>query len=101
MDLVKAIWVPYNPNEMRTTAFQFAENFKRLKGHIKAWASTKHIREDVDLKQVEGDLQRIYEGEGGGFLSFESRDAPTLLEGRRNNLLLEKEEVWRLKSMAT
>lgn len=85
----------------RSVAFQFADNFKRIKGHIKSWASAKCIREDTELKQVEFELHGIYEGEGGGHLTPESRDALTLLEGRRNTLLLEKEEVWRLKSRAT
>ena len=36
----------------------------------------------------------------GGFLSLESKEILTRLEGMHNSLLLEKEEAWRLKSRA-
>jgi len=35
MDLVKENWVPFNTEGPRTAAFQFADNFKQLKGLIK------------------------------------------------------------------
>ena len=49
---------------------------------------------------MEADLISIYEGEGGGFISQESKEILTQMEERRNQLLLAKEETWRLKSRA-
>ena len=37
---------------------------------------------------------------GGGLISQDSKEVLTRLEGRRNTLLGEKEESWRLKSRA-
>jgi len=94
------LWRPYDENHDRTAAFQFAENIKRLKGAVKEWAIAKRLREDAELKQVEAELLQIYEGEGGGLMTLESKEDLVRLEGRRNTLLLEKEEAWRLKSRA-
>lgn len=49
---------------------------------------------------MEEDLLSIYEGDGGGLISQDSKDFLIRLEGRRNTLLSEKEETWRLKSRA-
>ena len=84
----------------RSAALQFADNIKRIKVWIKDWSSEKRRREDAEMKQVEADLLLIYEGEGGGLSSQESKEALTRLEGRRNTLLLVREEAWRLKSRA-
>ena len=67
---------------------------------IKDWAVAKRSKDDAELKQVEAELLVIYEGEGGGFASQEAKEALSRLEGRRNTLLLEREEAWRLKSRA-
>ena len=93
-------WNPIVGENDRSAALQFADNIKRLKVVIKGWAAEKRRRDDAELKQVEVDLLEIYEGEGGGFTSQESKEALTRLEGRRNTLLLEREEAWRLKSRA-
>ena len=99
-NLVLAHWRIFDETLDRSAAFQFAENIKRLKGEVKEWAKAKRVREDAELKQIEAELLQIYEGVGGGFLTLESKEAMVLLEGRRNTLLLEKEEEWRLKSRA-
>ena len=55
----------------------------------------------MDLKQVEEELRLIYDGIGGGFQSQVDKDTLVSLEKRRNSLLMDKEESWRLKSRAT
>jgi len=60
----------------------------------------KRQREDQELKQIEEDLSKFYEEEGGGYLTQETKEALARMEGRRNALLHEKEESWRLKSRA-
>ena len=42
----------------------------------------------------------IMDMEGGGMLNQETKDTLVGLQGRRNTILLEKEETWRLKSRA-
>ena len=99
-ELVSSNWVPSQENINGTAAFHFADNIRRLKGLIKDWAADKRRREDLELKAIEHDLMIIYEGEGGGLISEASKADLVLLEGRRNSLLLAKEETWRLKSRA-
>ena len=84
----------------RSASLQFDDNIKRLKVLIKGWEAEKRSRDDVELKQVEAEILEIYEGEGGGFSSQQSKEALIRLEGQRNILLLEREEAWRLKSKA-
>jgi hypothetical protein len=36
---------------------------------IVAWANLKRQRDDQKLKEIEESLKRIYDSEGGGFLS--------------------------------
>ena len=50
------------------------------------------------MKTIEKVLVEIHNREGGGLLSQEDKDMLIRLEGRRNTLLLEREETWRLKS---
>jgi len=93
-------WTPFDRRLDGTAAFQFADNIKKLKRLIKDWSIAKNRREDAELKQVEEDLLRMYESDGGGLLSQDTKDALSRMEGRRNSLLCTKEETWRLKSRA-
>jgi hypothetical protein len=65
INLVNSLWVPYNSRAPLSASFQFATNLKRVKGPIKYWAHAKRIREDIELKQIEEDLSKIYDEEGG------------------------------------
>lgn len=58
------------------------------------------MKDDQELKQLEESLVALYEEEGGGLLMLASKEHLTRLEGRRNTLLQEREESWRLKSRA-
>jgi hypothetical protein len=53
-----------------------------------------------DLIDVEVSLQSIYDLEGGGYASPETKEALLSLEKKRRQLLEEKEKIWRLKSWA-
>jgi len=93
-------WVPFGRDCDRSAALQFADNIKRLKVLIKEWAVAKRKRDEAELKFLEDALLLLYEGDGGGFLSAESKEILVRLEGKHNIILLEKEEAWRLKSRA-
>jgi len=99
-DLLLNQWTPFDRGLDGTAAFQFADNIKKLKRLIKDWSKAKNRREDAELKQVEVELQRMYDSDGGGLISQDSKDTLSRLEGRRNTLLCVKEESWRLKSRA-
>ena len=92
--LILSNWVPFNPDNRLSTAFQFAENFARMKRLIKNWAMEKRRRDDHELRQIEKEIAAIMDLEGGGMLNHESKDNLVGLQGRRNTILLEKEETW-------
>jgi hypothetical protein len=94
-----------SPGQHQSTTFQLVENMKRIKEKVKPWAFQKRQNEDKELKQIESELQRLSEeegggGGGGGVSTPESKITLLHLEKRRNKLLKEKEESWRLKSRA-
>ena len=60
----------------------------------------KKLREDRELKLLEEEISRILEGDGGGMMNQETKENLITIEGRRNTLLLEREDIWRLKSRA-
>jgi hypothetical protein len=73
---------------------------KRLKEETICWANQRRIRDNQDLKAIEAELKSIYDSEGGGFLSNDSKDQLVSLEARYRKLLADREEDWRLKSRA-
>ena len=81
-------------------SLQFAGNFPRIKGLIKKRAGDKRSREDHELRQIEKDIYNIYDLEGGGYVTQESKDSLVNLQGKRNTIVLDKEETWILKSRA-
>ena len=98
--LILSNWVSFSPDHRLSVAFQFVENFSRLKRLIKHWAVEKRRRDDNELSQIELAIVDMMDMEGGGLLNQESKDTLVGLQGHRNTLLLEKEETWRLKSRA-
>ena len=99
-NLILTNWVPYNPASRLTTPLQFADIFSRLKGLIKKWSGEKRSREDLELRQLEKDIYNIMDLEGGGYLNQDTKYSLVRLQGRRNTILLDKEETLRLKSKA-
>jgi hypothetical protein len=55
----------------------------------------------LELKELESQLNLILEEWGGGFYTTHAKLNLLKLEERRNRLLKEKEETWRLKSRVT
>ena len=66
MNLISSRWIPYDLGNRLSMSFQFAENIRHLKDAIKAWAVDKRLRWDKDLHQIEFELSRIYNMDGGG-----------------------------------
>jgi len=98
--LIKENWVLYDNQATLSASFHFMENIKKLKSIIKSWSFLKKQREEAELIQLEKELSQVYDSEGGGFRSQEEKEDLIRKEERRNILLKEKEETWRLKSRA-
>ena len=91
--LISNIWIPHDPGNRSTAAFQFAMNIRNLKDVIKVWAVDKWKRVDKELQHIEIELSRIYNMDGGGMMNQMEKDLLIRLEGRRISLLLDKEET--------
>ena len=52
------------------------------------------------MRQIEKDIYNIMDLEDGGYLTQESKDSLVNLQGKRNTIVLDKEETWILKSRA-
>ena len=89
-ELILSNWVPFNPENQLTATFQFAENISWIKGFIKRWA--------VDKRSLRRKFIPSWIWRGWGGLDQKSKDSLVRLQGRRNSILLDKEETWRLKS---
>ena len=98
--LIHINWVPFNPENRLSTAYKFADIFSQIKRFIKSWAVDKYSKEDLELRQIEQEISATMDLEGGGMLNQETKDSLVRLQGRRNIILLDKEETWRLKSRA-
>jgi hypothetical protein len=100
LKLVWENWTPFNPESNSTVGLHFVKNLQRLKEKTKSWAYQKLLTEDLELKDLELQLKLLSEEEGGGFATSEAKINLLKLEERRNRLIKEKEETWRLKSRA-
>ena len=69
VNLISTHWIPFDPGNRNTTAFQFAANIRLLKDAIKSWAVDKPKKVDRELHQIENELSRIYNMDGGGMLN--------------------------------
>jgi len=56
------------------------------------------LKDDRVLKEVEKDLEVLYNREGFGFMN-EKQKIVKVLEDKRRHILLEKEKEWRLNTL--
>ena len=69
VNLISTNWIPFDPRNKMSAAFQFAANIRLLKDAIKSWAVDKRKRVDRELQQIENQLSRIYNLDEGGMLN--------------------------------
>lgn len=98
--LVKDLWTPYSPVRHGAVAIHFVWNLGRIKQATKRWAFTKRENDARDLAIIEKELGNMMRDPVSAFSSEEKRDALVLLEKRKQVILKEQEEAWRLKSRA-
>ena len=61
------------------------------------WAHNKRLKDEQEIKYIEDEFQPMYDSDGGGYDSQESKDHLGELEGKKIVLLAEQ-VVWRLKA---
>lgn len=99
-NLIKSLWIPYNPETHRSIAIHFVENLGRTKQATKKWAHEKKVKDEQELKDIELVLEEKMSDPVKAFSSEEEKEVLIIMENRRHTLLKEQEETWRLKSRA-
>eukprot|EP00253_Pinus_taeda_P023807 PITA_23807 len=76
------------------------ENIKRLKKATISWAKDWKAKQNEDFNRINEELQNLESIEEDGYTTQETKDKIIHLEKLKNQILLAKEEEWRLKSRA-
>jgi len=76
------------------------ENLKRLKKATMKWAKDRKANQTAELSSIKEKLMKLESVEEDGYSTQASKDRILFLEKRQSQILLEKEEEWRLKSRA-
>jgi hypothetical protein len=98
-ELVKSIWIPFNPNIHGTASPHFVDNLKCLKKATIPWAYAKRVRDDCELMHIDNMIQTKQESVGWGYNTLDDKKEMVCLETRKRVLFTEKEETWHLKSI--
>ena len=99
-NLFKETWIHPDGRSQEGKGFLFMENLKKLKKATIEWEKSRRERQKEDLVLINEELQRMECTEIDGYRSQESKEKILLLEKQRDQILLSKEEEWRLKSRA-
>ena len=98
--MVKEMWTPRPQNSLEHAGIHFYQNMKRIKEATISWAHTKRVNDDKSLRDCELAINSLLHSPGMGYLDDQAKDELLSLEKKRNVILCEREELWRLKSRA-
>eukprot|EP00253_Pinus_taeda_P034952 PITA_34952 len=87
-----------NSNESKS--FLFMENLKRLKKATISWAKERQKKQNEDLIKIREELKSLESIGADGYSTQATKDRILSLKKAQNQILLAKEEEWRLKSRA-
>jgi len=73
IESVKEYWIPFDTNSGTPSTVHFFSNLKKVKQDTITWAQLKRFIEEKDLNEVEEYLNSIYEFDGGGHSSPNSK----------------------------
>eukprot|EP00253_Pinus_taeda_P014791 PITA_14791 len=76
------------------------ENLKRLKKATISWAKERQKKQNEDLIKIREELKELESVDADGYSTQASKDRILSLEKSQNQILLAKEEEWRLKIRA-
>ena len=98
--LVKEMWTPRPQNSLEHAGVHFYQNMKHIKEATIPWAHAKRVNNDKTLRDCELAIDRLLHSPRMGFLDYQTKDELLSLEKKRNVILCEREQSWRLKSRA-
>eukprot|EP00253_Pinus_taeda_P035349 PITA_35349 len=99
-NIFKKTWIHPDRSAREDKSFLLMENLKRLKKAVISWAKERQKNQNEDLLKIREELKNLESIEADGYSSQASKDRILHLEKLQNQILLAKEEEWRLKSRA-
>eukprot|EP00253_Pinus_taeda_P030057 PITA_30057 len=99
-NLFKQTWKHPEANAHEDKGFLFMENLKRLRKATISWVKARKEAQNEDFNKISEELKKLESIEEDGYVSQASKDRIIHLEKLKNQILLAKEEEWRLKSRA-
>lgn len=97
-NLFKEIWSHPDRGSQENKGILLMENLKRLKKATILWAKDRKSKQTEELSRINEELQKLESIEADGYATQESKEKIVALEKHKNQILLAKEEEWRLKS---
>ena len=88
-NLIKSLWIPYNPELHRSVVIHFVENLCRAKQATKKWVNEKKVRDEQELKDIELALDETMSDPMKALSSEEEEEVLINMEKRRQTLLKE------------
>eukprot|EP00253_Pinus_taeda_P001568 PITA_01568 len=98
--LFQETWIHAARGSQENKGFLFMENLKRLKKATILWAKDRKLKQNEEITKISEELQKLESIEEDGYATLESKKKIVDLEKHKNQILLAKEEEWRLKSRA-
>eukprot|EP00253_Pinus_taeda_P016622 PITA_16622 len=98
--LFTSTWIHPDSLSSDSKSYLFMENLKRLKKSTISWAKERQKKQNEDLLKIREELKSLESIDADGYSSQASKERILSLEKAQNQILLAKEEEWRLKSRA-
>eukprot|EP00253_Pinus_taeda_P008825 PITA_08825 len=100
ISIFSSTWIHPDDHSSEDKSFLFMENLKRLKKATISWAKERQKKQNEDLVKIREELTSLESTEADGYSSQDSKERILQLEKAQIQILLAKEEEWRLKSRA-
>lgn len=98
--LFKETWIHPDRRSTEDKGFIFMENLKRLKKATSTCTKDGKAKQNEEMTRINEELQKLESIEEDSYATQESKERILSLEKLKNQILLAKEEEWRLKSRA-
>lgn len=98
--LVSYFWKAQSPLREQRVATDFCGCLNKLRTLTMEWSKRKKMRDKQTLKDIEVQIASLTDEKGLGYLSNDTKLQLVNLETQKAKILLEEEELWRLRSRA-
>jgi len=100
LNLVKDVWLKGDQSHEGSATHRPVQKLKNLKFVLLTWHKKKKANMKMELKNIEEEINYIFESHISQIFSEETSSQLKVLEQRKAAFLLHEELSWRLKSQA-